>query len=319
VHWDLRNVRVFIAVAEALHFGEAARWLNVAQSAVSRAVRSMEEDLKVQLLVRSTRNVALTAEGALLLHECRQILDQFEKSIKRARSISAGLAGELDIGCNDFAFLAELPLIVQEFRRRFPEIAIRLHEGHRSAQLEAIAKGELDSAFVIGPINAEEFSAITTGSYRLAALVSKTHPLADRRRIRLRDLAGEAFIFGSRAGWQTYRAIMDSVFLGAGFDAKVIQEAYGSTGIFGLVAAGLGISIYPDCQLETHYRNFSVRPLVDVDRRVETAAAWHPRTLTLPAGHFVEFLQDYCGAARAAKHSLTRGRSTIRTPPARKP
>ena len=109
--WDLRHVRVFIAVAENLHFSRAAQALHVAQSAVSRTVRWMEQDLKVPLLTRNTRNVALTAEGVLLLEECRHIAAQFDKSIKRTRSISAGLAGELDIGCNDFAFLGELPII----------------------------------------------------------------------------------------------------------------------------------------------------------------------------------------------------------------
>jgi len=157
---------VFIAVAENLHFSKAAQALHIAQSAVSRAISWMEQDLKVQLLTRNTRNVALTAEGALLLEECRQIVAQFDKSIKRTRSISAGLAGELDIGCNDFAFLAELPTIVQLFRERFPDIAIRLHEGQRSAQLDALSRGNLDVSFVIGPVSSADLGSVTTAAIR---------------------------------------------------------------------------------------------------------------------------------------------------------
>ena len=157
---------MFIAVAENLHFSKAAQALHIAQSAVSRAISWMEQDLKVQLLTRNTRNVALTAEGALLLEECRQIVAQFDKSIKRTRSISAGLAGELDIGCNDFAFLAELPTIVQLFRERFPDIAIRLHEGQRSAQLDALSRGNLDVSFVIGPVSSADLGSVTTAAIR---------------------------------------------------------------------------------------------------------------------------------------------------------
>lgn len=311
--WDLRHVRVFIAVAENLHFSRAAQALHIAQSAVSRAVRWMEQDLKVPLLTRNTRNVALTAEGALLLEECRQIAAQFDKSIKRTRSISAGLAGELDIGCNDFAFLGELPIIVQQFRERFPNIAIRLHEGQRSAQLDALSRGDLDVSFVIGPVTVGDLAGITSGSYPLTALIPNAHPLARRRNLRLNDLANEPFIFGSRLGWETYRGLIDAVFNAAEFDPKIILEVYGSVGIFGLVAAGLGVSIYPDCQVQVQYRNFAVRPLVDVTRRVETVAVWYPRTLTRAAGHFVEFLQQYRAAADGAKRVTIRVRGATET------
>jgi DNA-binding transcriptional LysR family regulator len=295
--WDLRHARVFIAVAENLHFSKAAQSLNIAQSAVSRTVRWMEQDLKVPLLARSTRHVALTPEGVLLLEECRQIVAQFDKSIKRTRSISAGLAGELDIGCNDFTFLAELPVILQLFRIRFPGIAIRLHEGQRSEQLAALARGGLDVSFVIGPVSQPGLASLATGRYPLTALLAKRHPLARRQSLRLRDLAGEPFILGNRLGWETYRSHIDSVFRAAEFDPKVILEVYGSTGIFGLVAAGLGVSLYPDCQLQVRYRNLAVRPLGDVVRRLETAAVWDPRTLTRAAGHFVSFVQEYRAAA----------------------
>jgi len=140
--------------------------------------------------------------------------------------------------------------------------------------------------------------------------VPNAHPLAKRKNLRLRDLANEPFIFGSRLGWETYRAFIDSVFYAAEFDPKIILEVYGSVGIFGLVAAGLGVSIYPDCQLQVQYRNFAVRPLVDVARPVETAAIWYPRTLTRPAGHFVTFLEEYRAATDGTKRAVTRFRGS---------
>jgi DNA-binding transcriptional LysR family regulator len=312
VPWDLRHARIFIAVAESLHFSKAAQSLHIAQSAVSRAVRWMEQDLQAPLLTRSTRHVALTAEGRLLLEECRQIVAQFDKSIKRTRSISSGLAGELDVGCNDFAFLAELPTIVQLFRERFPEIAIRLHEGQRSDQLEALARGDLDLSFVIGPASAEGLASVTTGRHPLTVLVANSHPLARRRSLKLAELSNEPFIFGSRLGWEAYRAFIDSIFYAAEFDPKIILEVYGSIAIFGLVAAGLGVSLYPDFQLEVQHRNFAVRPLADVTRQVETTAVWLPRSLTRAGGHFVEFIQEYRAAAAGARRAVVGRRSKAR-------
>ena len=135
------------------------------------------------------------------------------------------------------------------------------------------------------------------------------HPLAKRKNLRLRDLANEPFIFGSRLGWETYRAFIDSVFYAAEFDPKIILEVYGSVGIFGLVAAGLGVSIYPDCQLQVQYRNFAVRPLVDVARPVETAAIWYPRTLTpprRPLRHLSRGIPSRDGWNQTRRHAISR-------------
>ncbi|RWO82090.1 MAG: LysR family transcriptional regulator [Mesorhizobium sp.] len=261
----------------------------------------MEQDLKVTLLNRSTRNVALTSEGALLLDECRQIVAQFERSIKRTRSIATGFAGEIDLGCNDFSFMAELPVIVPLFRQRFPDISIRLHEGERSQQLDDLATGKLDIAFIMGPVDPlnNSIKTLTTAKYPLTVLIKKNHPLAKRKALKIRDLANEPFIFGSRPGWNTYRSFMESLFADIQFTPKITQEVYGSIGIFGLVASGLGVSIYPDCRVPIQYQNLVVRPLVDVERQVETTAVWYPKTLTRAASHFVSFVQEYCAGVPA--------------------
>ncbi|RWK94393.1 LysR family transcriptional regulator [Mesorhizobium sp.] len=300
--WDLRHARIFIAVAEELHFSRAAQKLHLAQSAVSRTVRWMEQDLKVTLLNRSTRNVALTSEGALLLDECRQIVAQFERSIKRTRSIATGFAGEIDVGCNDFSFLAELPVIVPLFRRRFPDITMRLHEGERSQQLDDLSTGKLDIAFIMGPADQlnNSIKTVTTAKYPLTVLIKKNHPLTKRKTLKIRDLADESFIFGSRPGWNTYRRFIETLFDDIQFVPRITQEVYGSIGIFGLVASGLGVSIYPDCRVPIQYQNLAVRPLVDVERQVETTAVWYPKTLTRAASHFVSFVQEYCASVPAA-------------------
>lgn len=290
VAWDLRQARIFVSVAECLHFGKAAEKLNIAQSAVSRAIAWMERDLKVRLLDRDTRNVTLTAEGALLLEECRRIVSQFDHSIKRSRAISQGLAGKLDIGCNDFALLAELPGVVRRFHARYPAIAVRLHEGHRDEQLAAMTAGELDFSFVIGPVDIPGLAVATTRVHRLCVVMGNRHPLAKRKTLRIADLVEEPFVLGSRDGWAAYRNMLDGVFNLAGFRPRVEQEVYGSLGIFELVSAGIGVTIYPDCLTSLRHRHLTMRPLADVPLRLENVIIWNPAALTRAARYFVEFV-----------------------------
>lgn len=296
--WDIRHARVFIAVAEQLHFGKAAQLLNTSQSAISRTIKWMEDDLRLQLLTRNTRYVELTPEGHLFLEECRKIVTQLDRSLRRSRAISSGLAGEIDVGCNDFALLAELPEIVNSFQRAFPDISIRLHDVHRSVQLQGLAKGTLDIGFILGPMELPDMDQLTTGRYPLKALVSSTHVLAQREKVSMTDLANERFIFGGRPVWDAYRSSIDAIFHAAHIVPNVTQEVNESIGIFGLVAAGVGISIYPDCRVGEQYRNCVVKKIEGVDSFVETTAVWYPRTLTRAANHFVEFLADFqAGAA----------------------
>ncbi|HVZ02254.1 MAG TPA: LysR family transcriptional regulator [Dongiaceae bacterium] len=309
--WDLRQARIFVSVAESLHFGKAAQKLNIAQSAVSRAIAWMERDLNVRLLERDTRHVALTAEGALLLEECQRIVAQFDHSIERSRAISQGLAGEIDIGCNDFALLAELPGIVRRFHNRHPSIAVRLHEGHRDGQVAAMMRGELDLSFVIGPIEIAGFASVTTRRHRLCVVMGNRHPLARRKTVRIGDLAAEPFVLGNREGWETYRTLLDGMFNLSGFRPRVEQEVYGSLGIFELVSAGIGVTVYPDCLASLRHRHLTMRPISDAPLRLENVIIWDPAALTRAARYFLDFVLADLGLPANAVMAAPKTRARV--------
>src|SRR5256885_1798288 len=96
---ELRHLRYFLAVGEALSFTKAAARLRVAQPALSRQVQDLEDEIGVDLLRRSPRGVTLTAEGKLFLDEARELLKRADESVEKVRALARGESGELHVGC----------------------------------------------------------------------------------------------------------------------------------------------------------------------------------------------------------------------------
>ncbi|MCX8509267.1 MAG: LysR family transcriptional regulator [Rhodobacteraceae bacterium] len=291
MHWDLRQARTFIAVAEVLSFSAAALKLNTTQSAVSRTVAQMEADLNVALLARTTRSVALTPEGRLLLEECREVVAHFDRWIRRARRVADGKAGEVAIGVNDFSVQAEVPVLLKRFRNLFPEISFRFRSATRQDQHNALEEGEIDVGFAMGPLTHTNYKTIRTSQYGLNVLMHKSHPLAGRCSLTISDLAGESLILGGPSQWVTYHDFLKRAFDAAGMPLILSQTVDESVAIFGLVAAGGGLTIYPDCQKHLTLHDVVTLPILGLSELVETLAVWSPAHLTKTACAFVDFIQ----------------------------
>lgn len=302
IHWDLRQARTFIAVAEVMSFSGAAQVLNTTQSAVSRTVASMEADLNLPLLIRTTRSVKLTPEGQLLLEECREVVAHFDRWIRRAKRVGEGMAGEVVIGVNDFVVQAELPHILNRFRARFPEIQFRYRSATRETQLLALDKGEVDIGFAMGPVAHEQYCVVKTGRYGLNAMMHISHPLAKRSSVTIADLASEPLILGSPEHWKAFLDLLRRAFDNARVALRTSQEVDESVAIFGLVAAGAGITIYPDCQQYLSLRDVVSIPICNLSEDVETLAVWSPKHLSQASRLFVDFL---CAEQRPAERART--------------
>jgi DNA-binding transcriptional LysR family regulator len=251
---ELHHLRYFVAVAEDLHFRRAAERLRIAQPALSRSIKWLEGELGATLLRRTTRNVALTDAGQIFLDEIRPALAQIERAQRLAQSAAAGETGRLSVAYMDFAINGPLPAILNTFRIAHPGVTIDLAHMWTERQREAITAGDIDIGFLIGPFAAPGIESMTVLDERFVVVLPESHPLAENRRIRLADLRAEPFILGASAFWGPYRRMVDELCLAAGFTPIVVQEAHNSDGIFGLVAAGMGVSIYVEGA-----RNFALR------------------------------------------------------------
>ena len=286
---ELRHLRYFTVVAEELHFHRAAERLNIAQPALSRAIRSLEGDLGCALLTRTTRRVSLTDAGRVFVKEARAALHQVDVATALARDAADGKIGHLSIGYMDFAINGPLPRILSEFRVENPGIGAELTHLWTERQRTALVTGEIDVGFMIGPFDAAGITTSVVARENLVAVLPEHHPLAARDTLHLEDLRTEPFVLGSQDTWGPFRRLIGELCLDAGFVPDVVQESHSSDGIFGLVAAGMGVTLYVETARHLSLRGSVSRPLTPSIAQIETVAAWRSDSTSAAVHRFAEY------------------------------
>jgi len=238
--FDLRQARAFVLVAEELHFGRAAARLFMTQPALSRSIRSLEEAVGTVLFERSTRRVRLTAAGDAFAAECRLALGHLERASAAAMNAAEGREGRLRVGYMDFAINGRLPGILKAFSAKYPHVLVDLEYIPTALQHTALLQGRIDIGFVIGEFRVPRILNLHVDSDDFVALLPEGHRLAGRPSLRLADLADEPFVLGSEDTFSSFRQLLLPLCLNAGFYPRIVQQASNTSGIFGMVAAGVG-------------------------------------------------------------------------------
>jgi DNA-binding transcriptional LysR family regulator len=243
---DLHQLRCFIAVAEELHFGKAAQRLAMLPSALGRHIRMLEEDLGTRLLTRTTRNVALTEDGRILLDEARALLAQADGIAKRFRGRSRDRAATLRVGAIDSASVGLIPLLLHDFRKRRPDVVVQLVEDKTIRLLPRLLSGRIDLALVRPPENPDknlEFLFLFHETVMVA--VPEHHLLAERESVTIQDLADQPLIIPERRSRPHSHDLSVKLFAEAGMQARVAQLAEEKQTIINLVSANIGVAIVP--------------------------------------------------------------------------
>ena len=145
---EIRHLRYFVAVAEELHFGRAAARVHTAQSSFSAQIRDLEEEIGVNLLHRTKRQVHLTDAGRAFLVEVRATLKQSEHAVRVAQRADRGHAGTLGIGFVPSADCISFPEILRAFKNQYSEVQIELHNLTALEQIQALREAEIDVGFM---------------------------------------------------------------------------------------------------------------------------------------------------------------------------
>lgn len=290
LRFDLRHVRCFILLAEELHFGRAAQRACMTQPAMSRLIRDLEEEVGVPLLARTTRSVELTEAGKAFLEDGRAALERLDRAVTTARRTASGEAGVLRIGYMDFAINGRLPEFLSAFSRYRPDIRLELTFTPTIQQQEALLAERIDIGFMIGPFDQPGTASYTFDDNRYVVLLPMTHPLSNARRLRLSDLADQPFVLGSGETWGAFRNAFFSICHRAGFTPRIAQQPSSSEGIFGLVAAGAGVSVYASCVRNLQRRGVAIRDLDDVPDKLITCAVWATPVRSPTLSVFTDFM-----------------------------
>ncbi|WP_111422052.1 LysR substrate-binding domain-containing protein, partial [Rhodoplanes roseus] len=265
-----RQMRYFIAVAEQLSFSRAARLLNVSQPPLSMQIKALERELGTALLVRTRRRVELTEAGRLFLDSARRAVRQMDEAAALVRQSAEGKAGVLRLG-----FTSSVPLssifarIMRRFRAANPRVQIELLHLSTREQFEALDDDRLDAG-ILRPANGFQsrpgIEAHQVWRDSLSAFLPETHPLAaGPGPIAMAALAGEDFVSVSRPiGCGVHEQTMRLCAAG-GFMPRIVQESRELSTVLGLVAAGIGVSVLPQCYARVGMAGVVARPLASAD------------------------------------------------------
>jgi len=244
---ELRHLRYFVAVAEQRHFGRAAERLHMAQPPLSQQIRQLEAELGVTLLTRTTRRVDLTPAGAAYLDHARAILAAVDEAGEVAHRVAAGRTGRLTIGCVGSATYSLLPALAKALRSELPDVEFGFRGEMLSPdQAAALHDGSLDLALLR---RLPDTSGLTIGVVRrerLLVALPQEHRYADRKRLRVTELAGEGLVVHAGSGRSVMNSLVHELFEAADLELEVVHEVAETSTLVTFVAAGLGVAVVPE-------------------------------------------------------------------------
>ena len=292
---NFRQIQQFLAVAETLNFRKAAERLHMAQPPLSVSIKRLEQDLGSALFVRHRRGLRLTATGEGILGHARQIAFHSDQLRKSAAQAAGGVGGQLRIGFVGSATYTLFPRTLPLFRERYPNVVLDLRERSTTQILREIESGELDLGLVRYPVTEATAAALTPVEHdQLVAALPGASSLAKRKRLRLRDLAGQPFIMYSSAAAQNLRSQVVSACQAECFMPYVVQEAVQVQTVVSLVASGMGVAIVPSVSQAQPSQGVVFRELAGASGRLDIAlaVAMHADTAPPAAVRFRQLLEE---------------------------
>lgn len=255
---ELRQLQYFVQVAKLQHVTKAAEALHVAQSAVSRQIHRLEEELGVRLFMQKGRNVQLTPIGQLFLRRAEAILSDLDRAVMEIQEFLDPEVGEIRLGFPHSLGIHLIPQVVAAFRKLHPNVKFRFRQGMFASLIRDVVEAEVDLAFISPyPDKNEQVTGEVVLTEELFAILPENHPLALENSIRLSDLKDENFVLFN-AGYSLRLLVVDAC-KEAGFTPKIALESEETDTIRGLVAAGMGVSLLPEMAL---FQTSSMMPAV---------------------------------------------------------
>jgi len=291
---ELRQIKYFIEVAKREHVTEAANKLHVAQSAVSRQIFNLEEELGVDLFIREGRTVRLTRIGKVFLEHMERAINVIDDARQVVEEYIDPNKGTIHVGFS--ASLASYILLsaIYYFRTEYPDVKFELYQNSYSELIEAVIKGDINIA-IVGPLpnDKEKIHSSVLFTEDIVALLPSNHPLANRSSIKLIELRDESFVLFPE-GFILREVIMEGC-IQRGFRPKVSFEGKDIDSIKGLVSAGLGVTLIPEVTIVDCLPRATVKiPVIEPSLKRSVGAIIPKERELLPTEKlFYEFIKEF--------------------------
>lgn len=243
MNYSLKQLRVFVAIARHGSFSRAGEAIGLTQSAVSHSVKELEAEIGVRLLDRTTREVLLTDAGRRLANRVERLLDELQASLLDARSFGVQRSGTVRVASSQTISAHLMPQCIAAGERQYPDIRILLRDQAQQWVLNSIRNAEVDFGIVVDPVQAIDLDCEPILHEPFLLLCRDDHQFADLPQVHWSALSGSRLVLQDYASGS--RQLIDSALRQQGVEAEVVQEIGHPATLFPMVAAGIGISIFP--------------------------------------------------------------------------
>jgi DNA-binding transcriptional LysR family regulator len=290
---ELRHLRYFVGVAEALSFTRAAEKLHTAQSSLTRQIKDLEEELGVRLLNRTKQQVSLTDEGRSFLADAKRLLAIAAEMVESVRRLNGGEIRAFNVGYVSNLFYDLLPKTLASFHQLFPTVSVNLFDLSCGEQFRALEDGKLDLGFVglHEPIARRGLEFRSIASYKTVAALPQDNPLAGQATVELKALAPMFFIGMSEVSYPGYRDWLTKTCRRAAFTPKVLQDVDLERTMIHAVAAGLGVALVPEQLKKLEHDNIVFRPL-NPTVATEGCVAWRSENPSAALQAYVRIVEQ---------------------------
>lgn len=296
---ELRQIRSFLSIAETLHFGRAAELIHISQPALSNQIRALEEEVGVRLFERNRRKTTLTAAGVAFRNDTAAWLPQLDQAIRKARLAANGKLGLLRIGFMASVGAQFVPNIARKFKDLNPEVEFSLLAVPTAHQVQMLQTGSLDIGFLRLPIGEQSaLEVVTVHREPFVLLVSPSHKLAKRKRVRLGEVSGENFVMNERSYSPGFHDLILGMLRDAGIVPTVSQTVGELLTLISLVSAQMGVAIVPASAAKNSVASVVTCDIVGDLPMSEIALVCHKRARTPVVDNFRSFALRSLGHSR---------------------
>ncbi|ENI1211186.1 TPA: LysR family transcriptional regulator [Enterobacter hormaechei subsp. steigerwaltii] len=243
MNYSLRQLRVFVTVAQARSFSRAGEMIGLSQSAVSHSVKELETQTGVKLLDRTTREVVLTEAGQQLAMRLQRLLDELNSTLRDVGRLGQQLSGTVRVAASQTISAHLIPQCIAESNHRYPDIDFVLHDRPQQWVLESIRQGDVDFGIVIDPGAVSDLECDVVLSEPFLLLCRDDDPLASLPHVAWQALQGANLVLQDYASGS--RPLIDAALAAQGVKATIVQEIGHPATLFPMVEAGIGISVLP--------------------------------------------------------------------------